>query len=239
MLQHSMIECLYGNAPSRRRPRHRVSGPAALLTMDPNRQDGGSWSEGRLAFYTKRQLDERWTFTASLDTEERPLNELFRNLDRKDPSTLFRRLDPVNHSQLSWTLELLQVLWVRSSACRFFAKAGGVDLPEDELAAIPLRALVPDADAAEYRAFETTMLCHGEAAAAGMDRNAVGLADQSAARVGDEAGEIVALAEDRRARGARHHPAHLVRDMVEPVLHQCKRDGIEVHGLILQSFTSP
>jgi outer membrane protein OmpA-like peptidoglycan-associated protein len=75
---------------------NRVSGPAALLTMDPNRQDGGSWSEGRLAFYTKRQLGERWTFTASLDTEERALNELFRNLDRKDPSTLFRRLDPVD-----------------------------------------------------------------------------------------------------------------------------------------------
>lgn len=70
----------------------------------------------------------------------------------------FRRLDPVNHSQLSWTLELLQVLWVRSSACRFFAKAGGVDLPEDELAAIPFRALVPDADAADYRAFETTIV---------------------------------------------------------------------------------
>lgn len=70
----------------------------------------------------------------------------------------FRRLDPINHSQLSWALELLQVLWVRSSACRFFAKAGGVDLPEDELAAIPLRALVPDADAAEYRAFETTIV---------------------------------------------------------------------------------
>ena len=80
---------------------------------------------------------------------------------------------------------------------------------------------------------------HREAAAAGMDRDAVGLADQGAARVGDEAGEIVALAEDRRARGARHHPAHLVRDVVEPVLHQRERDGIEVHRLILQSLTSP
>src|SRR5690606_3561858 len=76
--------------------RQRVSGPAALLSMDPNRQEGGPWSEGRLAFYTKRRLDERWSFTASLDTEERPLNELFRNLDRKDPDTLFRRLDPVD-----------------------------------------------------------------------------------------------------------------------------------------------
>lgn len=75
---------------------NRVSGPAALLTMDANRQDGGSWSEGRLAFYTKRRLGDRWTFTASLDTEERALNQLFKNLDRKDPSTLFRRLDPVD-----------------------------------------------------------------------------------------------------------------------------------------------
>ncbi len=68
---------------------------------------------------------------------------------------------------------------------------------------------------------------HGEAAAAGMDGNAVGLADQDAARVGDEAGEVVALAEDRRARRARHHPAHLVRDVVQPVLHQRQGHGIE------------
>ena len=44
---------------------------------------------------------------------------------------------------------------------------------------------------------------HREAAAAGVDRDAVGLADQGAARVGDEAGEVVALAEDRRLRAVR------------------------------------
>ena len=77
---------------------------------------------------------------------------------------------------------------------------------------------------------------HREAAAAGVDRDAVGLADQRAARVGDEAGEVVALAEDRRARGARHHPAHLVRDVVEPVLHQRQGDGIGRHG---NSFSPP
>lgn len=76
--------------------RNRVSGPAALLTQDHNRYGGGTWNEGRLAFYTKRRLDGRWQLTASLDTEERPLNELFRNLDRKDPESLFRRLDPVD-----------------------------------------------------------------------------------------------------------------------------------------------
>ena len=68
---------------------------------------------------------------------------------------------------------------------------------------------------------------HGKAAAAGMDRNAVSLADQGAARVGDEAGKVMALAEDRRARRAGHHPAHLVRDVIQPILHKGQGDGIE------------
>ena len=74
--------------------KNSVSGPAALVTNDRNRYDGGSWSEGRLAGYAKGQLNDRWTLTASLDTEERPLNEMFRNLDHKDPTSLFRRFDP-------------------------------------------------------------------------------------------------------------------------------------------------
>ncbi|MGJ7490723.1 OmpA family protein [Variovorax sp. ZT4R33] len=79
--------------------KNSVSGPAALVTNDRNRYDGGSWSEGRLAGYAKGQLDDRWTLTASLDTEERPLNEMFRNLDHKDPTSLFRRFDPAD----SWS----------------------------------------------------------------------------------------------------------------------------------------
>ncbi|RYG99025.1 MAG: hypothetical protein EON57_12030, partial [Alphaproteobacteria bacterium] len=70
----------------------------------------------------------------------------------------FRRLDPMNHSQLSWTLELLHAVWVRCSACRFFARAGGSDLADDALSAIPLRALVADAQAEDYRAFETRIV---------------------------------------------------------------------------------
>lgn len=73
-----------------------TSGPAALLTDDKNRYQGDHWAEGRIAFYGKRRLDQRWTLTGSLDTEERPLNELLRNLDRKDPTSLFRRVDPVD-----------------------------------------------------------------------------------------------------------------------------------------------
>ncbi len=76
--------------------RQRVSGPAELVTQDHERQRGGTWSEGRLAFYGKGRLDDRWTLTGSLDTEERPLDELWRNLDRKDAASLFRRLDPAD-----------------------------------------------------------------------------------------------------------------------------------------------
>lgn len=79
--------------------RNSVSGPAALVTNDKNRYGGGSWSEGRLAGYAKGQLNDRWTLTASIDTEERPLDELFRNLDHKDPTSLFRRFDPTE----SWS----------------------------------------------------------------------------------------------------------------------------------------
>ncbi|MEO6277008.1 OmpA family protein [Roseateles sp.] len=76
--------------------RDRTSGPAELVTQEHNRYNNDTWTEGRLAFYGKGLLDERWTLTASLDTEERPLKDLFRNLDRKDPTSLFRRVDPVD-----------------------------------------------------------------------------------------------------------------------------------------------
>ncbi|MGA0612414.1 OmpA family protein [Caldimonas sp. KR1-144] len=76
--------------------RDHTSGPAELVTQEHNRYNNDTWTEGRIAFYGKGLLDERWTLTASVDTEERPLDELFRNLDRKDPTSLFRRIDPVD-----------------------------------------------------------------------------------------------------------------------------------------------
>jgi len=76
--------------------RNHVDGPAELVTQDTNRQRGDTWTEGRIAFYGKGQLNDRWTLTGSVDTEERPLDEVFRNLDRKDANSLFRRLDPAD-----------------------------------------------------------------------------------------------------------------------------------------------
>lgn len=76
--------------------RDRTSGPASLVTQERNRYNNDTWSEGRLAFYGKGPLNDRWTMTASVDTEERPIKEMFRNLDRKDPTSLFRRVDPLD-----------------------------------------------------------------------------------------------------------------------------------------------
>lgn len=75
---------------------NQVSGPAALLIEDKNRYNGDTWSEGRIAFYGKGQLTDRWTVTGSLDTQEQPLDDLLRRLDRKDPTSLLRRIDPVD-----------------------------------------------------------------------------------------------------------------------------------------------
>ncbi|WKB56152.1 OmpA family protein [Eleftheria terrae] len=77
---------------------HRVRGPAEAVRQD-ERYGSKHWEEGRLAFYAKGQLNERWTLTASVDTEERALDELWKNLDRKDAASLFRRMDPAD----SWS----------------------------------------------------------------------------------------------------------------------------------------
>ncbi|CAH0352370.1 OmpA family protein [Aquabacterium sp. CECT 9606] len=75
---------------------NQVSGPAALLTEDKNRYNDDTWTEGRIAFYGKGQLNDRWTITGSLDTQEQPLDDLLHRLDRKDPTSLLRRVDPVD-----------------------------------------------------------------------------------------------------------------------------------------------
>ena len=69
-----------------------------------------------------------------------------------------------------------------------------------------------------------------EPAAAGMDRNPVGLADDFACRPRDETGKIMRLAEDRATRSAYHHPAHLVGDVIEAVLGQCQDNRVEGFG---------
>ncbi|HVF15394.1 MAG TPA: OmpA family protein, partial [Steroidobacteraceae bacterium] len=73
---------------------HRVSGPADLLQGENAPYDYDSTLDGRLAFYINGKLGEHWGLTASADTREGPVEDLFSNFLDKSPDALFRRIDP-------------------------------------------------------------------------------------------------------------------------------------------------
>ncbi len=66
------------------------------LVVDPSLKDEvkSSFVDGRLAFYTKGKFDNGYKLTASADTREQPLSNLFSNFASKDPRYLLRRMDP-------------------------------------------------------------------------------------------------------------------------------------------------
>lgn len=71
-----------------------VSGPASLVTGNNTaRYRGDQYVEGRLAFYLKGDLTQRTQITASADTREQQLSQLFTNFTERDPQALLRRLD--------------------------------------------------------------------------------------------------------------------------------------------------
>lgn len=53
-----------------------------------------TFEEGRVAFYVRSRLNDRWTVTATADTGEAGLSDLISTLDDKDLNQLLRRLDP-------------------------------------------------------------------------------------------------------------------------------------------------
>jgi flagellar motor protein MotB len=73
---------------------NRTSGPADLLRGDNAPDDLDSPADGRLAFYIDGRSNETWRFTASADTREGPVEDLFTNFIDKSPESLFRRIDP-------------------------------------------------------------------------------------------------------------------------------------------------
>ncbi len=77
--------------------RNKTNGPAKLLAPDKPQYSDGFDFQGRLAFYTKGQFGNGWGLTASADTREGPLNEMFSNFLDKSPEALFRRIDPDYH----------------------------------------------------------------------------------------------------------------------------------------------
>jgi flagellar motor protein MotB len=76
---------------------NKTDGPAELLAPDKDRYSQDVSLEGRLAFYTNGKFENGWTLTASADTREGPLDEIFSNFMDKSPEALFRRIDPDYH----------------------------------------------------------------------------------------------------------------------------------------------
>ncbi len=62
-----------------------------------NSTDLDAFANGRLAFFLNGKFGEDWKLTASADTREGPVEDLFTNFLDKDPDSLFRRLDPDYH----------------------------------------------------------------------------------------------------------------------------------------------
>jgi len=74
-----------------------TNGPIELMTGDSHHFDGDLFVDGRLAFYAKGKWRDDYTITASVDTREQPIGDVFSNFSAKDPSSLFRRLEDEDH----------------------------------------------------------------------------------------------------------------------------------------------
>ena len=72
-------------------------GPIDLLQGSNSSFDIDESAYGRLAFYANGRFGEQWKLSASADTREGPLEELFSNFTSKSPDSLFRRIDPDYH----------------------------------------------------------------------------------------------------------------------------------------------
>ena len=75
----------------------KTSGPIDLLRGDNPSQDLDSNTTGRLAFFVDGKFGDHWRLSASADTREGALGDLFSNIMDKSPDALFRRIDPDYH----------------------------------------------------------------------------------------------------------------------------------------------
>ncbi len=71
-----------------------ASGPIDLLQGANSDYDYDSSIDGRVAFFVNGKWGDHWKLTASADTREGPVDELFSNFMDKSPDALFRRIDP-------------------------------------------------------------------------------------------------------------------------------------------------
>ena len=72
---------------------NEASGPIDLLQGENAPYDYDSTVDGRLAFFVNGKFGDHWRLTASADTREGPLDDIFSNFLNKSPDSLFRRID--------------------------------------------------------------------------------------------------------------------------------------------------
>lgn len=72
----------------------KVTGNLESLGDGDKRLNGDVFVDGRLAFYLKGKIRGRYLVTAQMDTGTAEIDELFDDIHKKDPKSLFRRLDP-------------------------------------------------------------------------------------------------------------------------------------------------
>jgi len=73
---------------------NRSNGPVEDFQGENALQPFDSSVDGRLAFFVNGKLNDEWHLTASADTREGPVEDLFSNFLDKSPESLFRRIDP-------------------------------------------------------------------------------------------------------------------------------------------------
>jgi flagellar motor protein MotB/predicted porin len=74
-----------------------TNGPVDLLQGENAPYDYDSSADARLAFFLNGKFADDWRLTASADTRDEPLEDLFSNFLNKSPDSLFRRIDPDYH----------------------------------------------------------------------------------------------------------------------------------------------
>ena len=74
--------------------RNGGAGPIDLYQGQNDPQPITSSLDGRLAFYVNGKVSDHWRLTASADTGDGPVHEIFSNFLDKSPDSLFRRINP-------------------------------------------------------------------------------------------------------------------------------------------------
>jgi len=73
---------------------NKVSGSMEPLAVDEHHYGGDIFVDGRIAFYLKGKVKGKYLVTAQMDTGTEDVENLFSDFHRKDPNSVFRRLDP-------------------------------------------------------------------------------------------------------------------------------------------------